>query len=172
MPAAPGTDHRERVRRAGGQRDADGPAPGTTYYYRVLASNGLGQAEGEQGLQTFQTLPSSQGLLADGRAWELVSPAEKDGAGIEPLSREGGLIQASADGEAVAYVANGPVVPEPGGNRAPEPTQVLSARTREGWGLEDLITPHEKGEGLKPGNRRVPRSSPKISRSAWCRRRP
>ena len=74
-----------------------GLQPGTSYFYRVLASNGVSQAEGEQGGHTFQTLPSSQGLLADGRAWELVSPAEKDGASIEPLSREGGLIQASAE---------------------------------------------------------------------------
>ena len=96
-------------------------------------------------------MPSSQGLLADGRAWELVSPAEKDGADIEPLSKEGGLIQASVDGEAIAYVANGPVVAEPGGSRAPEPTQVLSTRSAEGWSSEDVVTPHEKGEGISPG---------------------
>ncbi len=125
--------------------------PGVTYHYRVLASNSFGQAEGAQSLATFETLPSSQGLLADGRAWELVSPAEKDGASIEPLSKEGGLIQASPGGEAIAYVANGPVVAEPGGNRALEPAQVLSERTGEGWIAEDLVTPHERGEGLKIG---------------------
>ena len=43
------------------------------------------------------------------------------------------------------------MVSEPGGNRALEPTQVLSARTSEGWGVEDLVTPHERGEGLKIG---------------------
>ncbi len=151
VPAAPGTD----LGSGFGAQQVDvtlqGLQPGTSYYYRVLASNSLGQAEGERGLETFQTLPSSHGLLADGRAWELVSPAEKDGASIEPLSREGGLIQASQNGEAIAYVANGPVVPEPGGNRALEPTQVLSARTSEGWGVEDVVTPHERGEGLKIG---------------------
>ena len=89
--------------------------------------------------------------MADGRAWELVSPAEKDGASIEPLSREGGLIQASQNGEAIAYVANGPVVRRTGWESALEPTQVLSARTSEGWGVEDLVTPHERGEGLKIG---------------------
>ena len=115
-----------RVRRSEGERDVTGARAGHDLFYRVLASNALGAAEGEQRAETFETLPRSQGLLADGRAWELVSPAEKDGADIEPLSKEGGLIQASADGEAVAYVANGPVVSEPGGSRAPEPTQVLS----------------------------------------------
>ncbi len=128
-----------------------GLTPGSTYYYRVLASNTFGQAEGEQRLGTFETLPGSQGLLADGRAWELVSPAEKDGADIEPLSKEGGLIQASQSGEAVAYVANGPVVAEPGGSRAPEATQVLASDSAEGWSSEDVVTPHEKGEGIAPG---------------------
>ena len=151
VPAAPGANLGAGF---GAQKlsvTMQGLTPGTLYYYRVLASNALGSAEGEQRSQTFETLPSSAGLLADGRAWELVSPAEKDGADIEPLSKEGGLIQASADGEAVAYVANGPVVSEPGGSRAPEPTQVLSSRSHEGWSSEDVVTPHEKGEGVAPG---------------------
>ena len=151
VPAAPGADLGAGF---GAQRVSvtlQGLTPATTYHYRVLASNALGQAEGEQRLGTFETLPGAQGLLADGRAWELVSPVEKDGADIEPLSKEGGLIQAAADGEAVAYVANGPVVAEPGGSRAPEPTQVLATRSSEGWSSEDVVTPHEKGEGIAPG---------------------
>ena len=96
-PAAPGNDLGSGFGAQQVERDAVRVCSrGRVYFYRVLASNGLGQAEGEQSVETFQTLPSSQGLLADGRAWELVSPAEKDGASIEPLSREGGLIQASA----------------------------------------------------------------------------
>ena len=151
VPAAPGADLGAEF---GAQRvtaSLQGLAPGTTYYYRVLASNAFGQAEGEHRLGTFETLPSSQGLLTDGRAWELVSPAEKDGANIEPLSKEGGLIQAAANGQAVAYVANGPVVAEPSGSRAPEPTQVLASRSTRGWSSEGVATPHEKGEGISPG---------------------
>jgi len=151
LPAAPGTDIGGGFGSRAVSVTLQGLTPGATYHYRVLAANGLGQAEDEQSVKTFETLPRSQGLLADGRAWELVSPPEKDGASIEPLSREGGLIQASQNGEAIAYVANGPVVAEPDGNRALEPTQVLSARTSAGWGVEDLVTPHERGEGLKIG---------------------
>ena len=151
VPAAPGSDLGAAFGAQKVSVTLQGLTPGTVYSYRVLASNALGAAEGEQRAQTFETLPTTAGLLGDGRAWELVSPAEKDGADIEPLSKEGGLIQASADGEAVAYVADGPVVAEPGGSRAPEPTQVLSTRTAEGWSSEDAVTPHEKGEGIAPG---------------------
>ena len=89
--------------------------------------------------------------MADDRAWELVSPPEKDGAAVEPFPREGGLIQAAPSGQAVTYVANGPVLSEPQGSRAPEPTQVLSTRTAQGWGSQDLMTPRLKGEGLEAG---------------------
>jgi DNA-binding beta-propeller fold protein YncE len=151
VPAAPGSDLGSGFGGRSLSVTLQGLKPGSSYFYRVLASNGVGEAEGEQSVETFQTLPGSRGLLADGRAWELVSPAEQGGASIEPLSKEGGLIEASQNGEAIGYVANGPVVAEPGGNRALEPTQVLSTRTSEGWGVEDLVTPHERGEGLKIG---------------------
>ena len=100
---------------------------------------------------TFQTLPSSTGVLADGRAWELVSPAEKDGADIEPPSKEGGVIQAAAEGGAITYVSDGPVVSEPEGNRAPEATQVISTRSAQRWSSQEMVTPHERGEGIEGG---------------------
>ena len=142
MPAGYG-EQRVSVRLTGLQ-------PNTSYYYRVLASNGEGQAEGEQVFATLTTLPSPSVML-DGRAWELVSPPEKDGSGVEPIAREGGLIQSSTSGEAVAYVANGPIEGEPVGNRAPEATQVLSARSPSGWSSQELVTPHEAGEGVEIG---------------------
>jgi DNA-binding beta-propeller fold protein YncE len=151
VPAAPGADLGSGFGAQQVSVTLSGLTPGTSYHYRVLASNAFGRAEGEQRLGTFETLPVSRGLLADGRAWELVSPPEKDGASIEPLSKEGGLIQAAANGEAVAYVANGPVVAEPAGSRSPEPTQVLSTRSPDGWTSEDMVTPHIKGEGISPG---------------------
>ncbi len=127
-----------------------GLQPGTTYYYRVLASNARGQAEGERAFATLTTLSSPSAML-DGREWEQVSPAEKDGSGVEPIAREGGLIQSSSNGEAVTYVANGPIEGEPVGNRAPEPTQVLSTRSPSGWSSQELVTPHEQGEGVEIG---------------------
>jgi NHL repeat len=151
LPAAPGGELAGSYDAQGVTVAAGGLAPSTTYFYRVLASNADGAAQGEQRFGSFTTLPSSQGVLADGRAWEMVSPAEKDGAGIEAIAREGSLIQASSDGEAITYVANGPLVAQPQGNRAPELTQVLSARDSEGWASDDLTTLHENGEGLEAG---------------------
>ena len=152
VPAAPGTDLGGGFGEQRGERDADGLDP-----EHHLPLPGAGEQrpgrprKGPRRMGRSRTLPSSAGLLADGRAWELVSPAEKDGSGIEPFEKEGSLIQAAAHGGAVTYVANGPVVPEPEGSRAPEPTQVLSARTPAGWSSQDLMTPHEQGEGLEAG---------------------
>ncbi len=129
--------------------DLVGLSASTTYYYRVLASSSLGVAEGAQTFGSVTTLPSAAGML-DGRAWEMVSPAEKDGSGIEPLREEGGVIQASEDGNAITYVANGPIVAEPEGSRAPYPTQAIATRSASGWSSQELVTPRNKGEGFLP----------------------
>ena len=151
VPAPPGRPWRW-VRGRGGQRDAARPrACDHLPLPPRRESEQFGAAEASETLESFLTLPASSGLLGDGRAWELVSPAEKHGAAIEPFMREGSVIQASAGGGAVAYVASGPTAGEPQGNRAPEPTQVISRRTPGGWVSEDAETPHEKGEGIEGG---------------------
>jgi DNA-binding beta-propeller fold protein YncE len=151
VPAAPGTDIGAGFGDERGSVELQGLAPSTTYFYRVIATNAYGEAEGAESFGTITTLPSAEGLLPDGRAWELVSPVEKDGSGIEPLRNEGGLIEASEDGNAIAYVANGPVVPEPEGSRAPYPTQAIATRRSSGWSSEQIVTPRTKGEGFIPG---------------------
>jgi hypothetical protein len=126
--------------------------PDTTYFYRVLAHNEHGSAESAESTKTFfTTLPSAAGVLVDSREWELVSPAEKHGATIEPISREGALIQAAFDGSALAWAAGAPVEDEPEGNRRPEPVQVISTRTSSGWSSRDITTPHDRGEGYRTG---------------------
>jgi hypothetical protein len=61
-------------------------APASTYYYRVVAENGQGVTSGGVceggGLRpycTFATLPAPVPGLPDGRAYELVTPATKEG---------------------------------------------------------------------------------------------
>ena len=99
---------------------------------------------------------SAAGTLPDGRGWELVSPPEKDGASVTPLGFGifgplGGLVQASEDGSAVTYVADAPVEAEPEGNRAIEGTQVISHRSSTAWSSKDIVTAHNKGEGIIAG---------------------
>ena len=90
-------------------------------------------------------------MLPDHREWELVSPPELHGAAVEPISREGALIQAAAGGEALTWTASAPVTGEAEGNRRPEPVQVISTRGSEEWSSQDIATPHDRGEGIEPG---------------------
>ena len=151
VPAAPGVDIGSGFTDQSVAVTLQGLEPSTTYYYRVLAANEHGQAEGAETFGSLTTPPNAAGLLLDSRAWEMVSPAEKDGSGIEPLRNEGGLVQAAEDGNSITYVANGPIVPEPEGNRAPYPTQAIATRGPSGWASQEIVTPRTKGEGFNPG---------------------
>jgi phosphodiesterase/alkaline phosphatase D-like protein/DNA-binding beta-propeller fold protein YncE len=125
--------------------------PATTYHYRVIAINSLGVGEGPE--QTLTTQASEMRFaLADDRAWELVTPPNKHGAPVEALTSEGGLILASEDGDALAYLANGPVTEEPEGNRSPEMQQIIATRGAGGWVSEDVATPNVKAEGTSAAN--------------------
>jgi NHL repeat len=118
----------------------------TTYHVRVVASNVLGTVYGPD--QVFTTQAGGGAfVLPDGRGWEMVSPPIKDGAGIGSIGGGGndaGLIEASANGGAVSYVANAPLGANIAANSAPAgPTQVLSRRGAGGWSSEDITTPQK-----------------------------
>jgi hypothetical protein len=133
-----------------------GLAPSTTYHFLAIATNGSGSVESEE--RTFTTLAAnaSEAALPDGRAWELVSPADKRGVAIEPIAHEGGLIQAAASGHGLAFVASAPAgEEEPAGNRAPELTQLISTRTSPGsWSTVNLTTSNEAAQGIVADHRR------------------
>jgi DNA-binding beta-propeller fold protein YncE len=123
--------------------------PSTTYHYRVIAHNSLGTVIGPD--RTFTTQgPGS--ILADGRIWEQVSPPNKHGAPIEPMSGVGGVIQAAAGGGGLTYFARGPIDTEPQGNRSLFNSQVLSRRGPEGWSSQNIATPHEETAEVNTGN--------------------
>jgi NHL repeat len=132
-----------------------GLQPGTTYYFKVIATNESG-VESESVLHTFTTLPKAAGVLPDNRAWEMVTPPAKEGAAIEAIGGIGGLaaapsipvIQASLNGEAITYGANTTTEAGPEGNRAPEAQQIIATRQLSGWSSKDIVTPHFRGEGL------------------------
>ena len=128
----------------------EGLQPNTTYFYRVIAKNEHGTAESQQSTETFfTTLPSAEGVLLDHREWQLVSPMAMHGATPEPINTPelGSLIQASQDGDSLAWTASGPISGQAQGNHQPEPVQVISTRGSEAWTANEISTPHTKGEG-------------------------
>ncbi len=134
------------------EAQASGLSPGAEYHYRLVASNGLGTVRGED--HTFTTQQSGgEPSLPDNRAWEMVSPPQKQGAAVEPPpgGGEGGVVQAAANGDAVTYFSTTPIVEDPANNDQ-FLAQVLSRRGAEGgWSSEDIATPNATPVGASIG---------------------
>ncbi len=131
-----------------------GLTPGTTYHFRLVASNPAASVQGAD--KRFSTFLQTVSGLPDGRVYEMVSPAQKSGEVFPPDPTEslgssctieclpGGILttlmpmQSAPDGEAVAYEGQ----PFSGGlaaganeylaRRAPSPS---------GWGSQSLSLP-------------------------------
>jgi hypothetical protein len=132
----------------------EGLTASTVYHYRVIAKNSHGTTTSTE--QTFTTQSGAAFALLDGRGWEQVSPATKNGAGFESITKEGGLIQASAEGNGITFVGTGPDEVETEGNRSPELTQILASRVSnaEGkaeWISKDINTPSDTATGIEAG---------------------
>jgi hypothetical protein len=153
IPVPPGVDIGSGETDESVVQQAQGLAPSSTYHYRVVAIQGSEVFDGPD--HTFTTPASGSGfVLPDGREWEMVSPPDKGGAEPGPTNNEGGLIQASADGDAITYIADGPMPAgaEPEGSRSLEPTQILSTRGSVEWSSQDIATPNSTGSGLHAGS--------------------
>lgn len=126
-----------------------GLAPSTTYHFRVIAENLLGTVEGPD--RTFTTQPAGLGfLLPDDRVWEMVSPTDKHGARIVG----GGEIhiQASAEGNGLAYQSYLSTETGPEGNRIIEPSMNLARRQADGsWRSKDITPPNDEVTRLAVG---------------------
>jgi hypothetical protein len=116
-----------------------GLQPGTVYHYRVVAVQNGEAFQGPD--RTFTTQPrAATGLtLADGRAWELVSPANKGGALIEFLQGYGVDLQAASDGSGITYATFGQLGEGVVGHTAL--SHVLSVRSGTGWSSRDISLP-------------------------------
>lgn len=124
-----------------------GLEPSTTYHYRVLAVNAEGEEYGDD--HTFTTEAAAMTpVTADGRQWELVSPATKDGALVEPISNIGSPIQAAADGNGMAFATTAPTEPNPEGSRSPEAAEFLAKREPTGWSSKDIQPQERAPDGL------------------------
>jgi hypothetical protein len=129
-----------------------GLAPATVYHYRVVATNTLGSVAGPDGSFTTQSAIYGPASL-DGRVWEMVSPLQKSGSRIYGIG-DGleGVLQASADGDGLAFVANGPFGQEAPSNRSLANSQFLASRGANGWSTKDVTTPREDVVGFLPAN--------------------
>jgi DNA-binding beta-propeller fold protein YncE len=134
----------------------EGLQPGTAYHFRLSAENSLspeptpGHREPTIGPEaTFTTQATGTLSLPDSRQWQLVSPAQKLGAKIEPII-EAGVVEAAADGAGITYLASTPTEAEPQGNS--NLNQILSGRSASGWSARDIAIPHAGTTGFAVGN--------------------
>jgi hypothetical protein len=153
-PVPPGTDIGSAESGEVASVPIQGLQPSTVYHYRVIATNTLGAVEGERNekdeevAHTFTTQgPGGPLMLPDGRAWELVSPAQKLGAQVDMSPRA--LIQASEGGSAISYPMTAPFVANPAGDV--RLTQAISKRGGEGggtWSTEDIATSYTRPSSI------------------------
>ena len=129
-----------------------GLEPEKTYYYRFIAISGPFTVVGPDG--SFTTRRPSVPGLPDNRAYEKVSPADKNGgeAGVPQSSTSGPFEQdtprpqqSSPDGQAVTYPSFA-AFGDPAG--AGSTSQYLSRRTSTGWETAN-ITPPNRGTAFR-----------------------
>ncbi len=126
---------------------ASGLAPGTTYHYRVIATNELGTVVGPD--QTFTTETAEQAacpnellrggssaILPDCRAYELVTPPTKNSSQLE------GASGAAVDGDAISFTTKEPLPGAPAGGKF-----YVATRGAGGWGSEEM-NPLESYTGI------------------------
>jgi hypothetical protein len=121
-----------------GQVAVSGLQPSTAYHYRVVAINANGTTFGPyRSITTFANEPVG---LPDNRAWEMVSPPDKNSGNIVGINAifAGDIVQASEDGSKITYVS-----PHAFGSPTSAPTgsQYLSVRESGGWSTQNINLP-------------------------------
>ena len=142
-----------------------GLQPDTAYHFRIVATNGIGETEGaDQVFHTWPELgtpdtscpnqalrPGPVALLPDCRAYEMVSPLDKNGSDISVLPNvtgfPAGLDQAALSGEGLTYSAYRAFGDAPGGGYT---SQYLATRDPgTGWSSHSVSAPREGGTFLQ-----------------------
>ena len=127
-----------------------GLQPGTLYHYRISGTNSaispLTKSSPERSFRTYR-VPGSF-ALPDGRAWELVSPAQKGNAEVGTPGKAAGLFSeeppfpriraAARSGDAITYTSWTSFGKAQG---APGASQYLSRRGAGGWSTENISPP-------------------------------
>lgn len=136
------------------QASITGLQAAAVYHYRFVARDERdGIVYTVQGPdRTFITQFGGLGFaLADNRVWEMVSPPDKHGARLVG----GGEIhlQASAEGDGLAYQSVQSTEADPEGNRIPETSMNLAHRDDDGsWRSQDITPPNDRLTPLAIGN--------------------
>jgi hypothetical protein len=126
----------------------------TTYNYRFVARDErdgvIYTVFGPN--RTFTTQFGGLGFeIADSRVWEMVSPSDKHGARLVGGGED--HLQASADGDGLAYQSMLSTEADPEGSRIPEPSMNLAHRDGDGsWHSEDITPPNDHVTQLAIGN--------------------
>jgi len=129
-----------------------GLQPGTTYHYRFVAVSGALVVKGEGGSELggiFATYRGGAQQLPDGRAFEMVSPLDKNSGEVgAPGRNTSGIVtnsvaphQAAQSGEAMTYTSFTSFGSDP--QSAPAGSQYLSTRGAAGWSTAN-ITPADR----------------------------
>ncbi len=121
-------------------QQATGLTPVTTYRYRTIATNSASTAISPE--HKFGTEEATNVVrVLDNRAWEMVSPIDKNGGAIQGFGGNfgGDVLQASADGNTVTYSSADSFGTAPQG--APAASQYLARRGAGGWASENITTP-------------------------------
>ena len=137
-------------------------APLTAYRYRPVATSSAGTTVGPEHVLRTQA-PTNVSVPLDGRAWELVSPADKAGGGVgTPESIfGGGVFQAAVGGDSFTLSSPSSFGDAAG---APPASQYLSSRGGSGWVSATSLRPRNPVATATPPTARPSASSPPASR--------
>jgi hypothetical protein len=133
-------------------RRISGLQPGTTYHFRLVATNVAGTTPGQDQMFTTTTPPPPSspragipgtGFLPDNRGWEKVSPNDKNGADIIGDSQ---ITRVASDGSAVGYASLGAFAGAVGTGIS---TDYMATRSSRGWETH-AITPPQAPLTIKP----------------------
>ncbi|MGC1853298.1 MAG: hypothetical protein WA687_12750 [Solirubrobacterales bacterium] len=139
----------------------EGLQPGTTYHYRVVATNGDGATPGpDRTLTTYEPLVpetncpnqtlriGASATLPDCRAYEMVSPVDKNGAEVVPGLSGGnyfpGVEQSALDGGKLAYTSEKSFADAENNLLF---NQFIATRGAAGWST-DAINPLHEGDAV------------------------
>jgi hypothetical protein len=128
--------------------ELSGLSTATTYYYRLVAQNAQGTSTTDT--QAFTTAPTAAGcpnevlrsgassILPDCRAYEMVSPLDKNGGDIAAAPTKS---RTSPDGNAVVYASRAAFAGTPGNDD--KGSEYISRRLNDDWITYPITPQHE-----------------------------